>query len=102
MDKQIKKVLLTAIGAACIAREKAETIAKEVVNQGLISKNEAKKLVGSFLHKAEMESRKLHSLLKSQVGKATKAAHQRGSAAVKRAVAKANKQGKKILRKLSR
>ena len=102
MDKEVKKALLTAIGVASIAREKAEKIAKDVVKTGILSKKETKRLVEGFLKKAESESVRIHKILKSQVGSVAAKAQKRGKKIIKKAAKKYNKKGKKILRKLSR
>tara|TARA_B100000315_G_scaffold219228_1_gene221023 strand:- start:237 stop:545 length:309 start_codon:yes stop_codon:yes gene_type:complete len=102
MDKQVKKALLTAIGIASIAREKAEKIAKEAVKAGLLSRKEGTKLVQGFLKKAESESVRVHKILTKQVAQAGKKAEKRGKKVLKKAYKTAKKRGKKVMRSLTR
>lgn len=98
MDKNIKKVIYTAIGAASIAAEKAEKMARQVVKQGIITRKEAMSLVKELSLEANKQRKKLQSVVVRQVTRAGSKAERRGKRIVGKAARIAEKKGKKILR----
>jgi len=108
----IKKGLLTGIGAASIAAEKAEKIVKMVVAKGLISRKDGAGLVRKLITEAERERKRIEKIVSSEVGKQikkTKPFVSKGKKIVRKGISKARSsvrkarriaeaRGKKILR----
>ncbi|MBU0629033.1 MAG: hypothetical protein KKC75_07635 [Nanoarchaeota archaeon] len=90
----IKKGLLTAIGTASIAAEKADKILKEVVKKGIISTKDAKILVGKLAKEAEASSKRLQKIISEEITKQankTKPMVNKGKKTAKKAFSKATK-----------
>ena len=56
MFETIKKMMLTGVGIAIVTKERAEEMAKEMVNKGTLSEHQGKE----FVEKLVKESREAH------------------------------------------
>ncbi|MBI2138445.1 hypothetical protein HYU13_02565 [Candidatus Woesearchaeota archaeon] len=99
MDKNVKKVIYAAIGAASIAAEKAEKIARQIAKQGVVSHKEAMGMVKELTSEANKQRKRLQGIVVRQLAKAGSKAEKRGKKIVGKAARMAEKKGKKILRR---
>ena len=94
MTDIIKKGLLTAIGTASIAAEKADKILRDIRKKGLINTKEARSLVRKLTEEAERERKRIKKIisaeLKKQIKK-TKPIVRKGRKVARKAVSKARK-----------
>lgn len=66
----IKKAMLTGVGLASISLDKAEEIAKELMEQGNLTEQEGKKLVSEMMGYAEKSKQQMEKQVRSYVEKA--------------------------------
>src|SRR3989338_7649843 len=76
----MKKTALIGLGIACITREKAERLARDLEKRGELSAKDKKKMLDKVMKQSKTHTAKLEKLMRSEVGKALKAT---GKAAVK-------------------
>ncbi|MEA2036629.1 MAG: hypothetical protein U9O94_03920 [Nanoarchaeota archaeon] len=108
----VKKGLLTAIGTASIARDKANKILSGISKKGLISRKQATTLVKRLARDAEKEGKKIQRIISAELKKDVKKARplvKKGKSAVskakkniKKASIRVEKRGKKVVRKIAR
>ena len=66
----IKKTMLIGIGLAAMTKEKAEELAKELIEKGELSEKEGKELVDEMLKKSEQAGKDLETKIEGVVQKA--------------------------------
>ncbi|HQJ21668.1 MAG TPA: phasin family protein [Bacteroidales bacterium] len=69
MSELIKKTILAGLGAISLTREKAEEIAKDLINRGELAKNEEAKFIKDLLDIAEKNRSKLEEKIEDVVEK---------------------------------
>ena len=90
----IQKGLLTVIGTASIAAEKADCILKDIAKKGIISAKDAKILVGKLAREAELSGKRLQKILSEELSKKAKKAKplvNKGKKAARKAISNAAK-----------
>ena len=112
MEDIIKKGLLTAIGTASIAAEKADKILKDVAKRGLVTSKEARSIVKKLVKEAEKGQKRLQEIISAEIEKSLKKAKpilKEGKIAAKKAVSTAKKlqktaekRGQSIVRKATK
>ncbi len=101
----IKKGLLTAIGTASIAVEKANKILSDIKKKRLISTKDAKNLIKRLVAEAERERKRINVIISEELRKQAKKAKpvvREGKIAAKRAFSNTKKKAEKTGRKVKK
>jgi polyhydroxyalkanoate synthesis regulator phasin len=101
----LKKGLLTAVGTASFAVEKADKLLKDIKKQGLINTKDAKSLIKKLSDEAMREKNRIQKIIKSELKKQTKKAKplvSKGKKAARNTVSKAKTKAKKAVSKATK
>jgi polyhydroxyalkanoate synthesis regulator phasin len=67
----LKKSIITAIGTASLAAEKAEKTLKIIAKKGIITTKEARSIVNKLVKEAKLETKRIDKLLKQELKRST-------------------------------
>ena len=70
MSDLIKKTILTGLGIASLTKEKAESLVKDLIKEGELSKSEGAKMTKDLLEKIEKNKEDLENKIEKTTAKA--------------------------------
>ena len=107
MREFVKKGFLLGLGAASIAKRKAEKAVNEIVRKKAISKKDGQKILRAVKNYAETESKRIAMFAEQEVGRiakqigiASKNKSQKAKKMLKKMDSKLTAEGKRTLRKI--
>ena len=109
MKEFVKKGFLLGLGAASIAKKRAEKAVNEILRKKAISKKDAKKILSTVKNYAEAESRRIAMFAELEVGRiakqigiASKNKSQKAKKMLKKMDNKLTSEGKRTLKRIIR
>lgn len=72
MHDSLKKIILFAVGAASLTREKVEELVKDLEKEGALNEDEGRELVREVLSKSEQRTREVSEQVRTEVKRVLK------------------------------